>query len=365
MSWIKIFLIQSFAIVVLFFGSDYVYTNYFHTDNNQEALYRIRHNIYHHSLRPSFDGVTNWGRYSYRICTDGSGFKSDCANVNTNQKYFDIAFIGDSFTEAIGMPYEDSFVGMVSANNSDLTIANLGVSLYSPTIYRTKIQNFIDSGYIFKHIFVFVDISDIQNESQYFRDTKGNVFRVENDDLSEMSAFKRLRHYIKNNFFLFGTAYKIVKKILISDSKMFKYEDDRDIYNLRLSEWTYNSSSTGYSELGVTGSIKKAIHEMELLYEILEENNIKLSVGVYPWPAQLREMSESKNDNNLQSLIWKEFCFNRCINFIDMFPRYFQLIKNSSVKSVYQSYFINEDVHFNREGNRLIYEAISQSATLE
>ena len=41
-----------------------------------------------------------------------------------------------------------------------------------------------------------------------------------------------------------------------------------------------------------------------------------------------------------------------------MFPEYLNLIQNSSVDDVYEGYFIQGDVHYNREGNRLIYEAL-------
>ena len=164
MSWIKIFLIQASVVAILFFGCDFIYTNYFRTPTNQESIYRIKNDIFHHSLLPSFDGIGNWGGEPYRVCTDVSGFKSNCDNIFTSRTNFDIAFIGDSFTEAIGVPYEDSFVGLFDNTNPDLNVANLGVSSYSPTVYRVKIEDFIRRGYEFNHVIVFVDISDIQDE---------------------------------------------------------------------------------------------------------------------------------------------------------------------------------------------------------
>ena len=35
---------------------------------------------------------------------------------------------------------------------------------------------------------------------------------------------------------------------------------------------------------------KKAKQEMVSIYKLLKERNIKLSLGVYPWPAQLKEI---------------------------------------------------------------------------
>lgn len=363
MGWIKKLLVQFIIVICLFFTVDYIYTNYLYTTDNMESsipdnmetIYRIEHDVYHHTLLSSFDGFGDWGGQPYRVCTDGSGFKSDCTSVLTTKKNFDIAFMGDSFTEAIGMTHEESFVGMVAKENPGLDIVNLGVSSYSPTIYRTKIQNLIENGYLFEHIFVFVDISDIKDESVYFRDINGNVIRPSNSvsDHNE-PFFLRLKIYVADNFFFFKTAYLIVKRMLVKSNDNI----ERDVYHLERSEWTYNLISTAYGDLGVRGSIDKSIQEMELLYEMLEKNNIKLSVGVYPWPAQLLEMSKSNSDNNLQSSIWREFCLNKCVNFIDMFPIFSHLIDNSTVESVYQNYFIDGDVHYNKDGNSLVYETI-------
>ena len=108
----------------------------------------------------------------------------------------------------------------------------------------------------------------------------------------------------------------------------------------------------------MNGSIEKAVREMTMLHELLEGEGVKLSVGVYPWPAQIREMMLNDSDSNLQAEIWRDFCINRCAHFINMFPRYFDLVKNSSVDDVYNRYFIQGDIHYNREGNQLIYEAL-------
>ena len=355
MSWIKTFSIQVSVVVILFLGSDFIYTKYFHIPTNQESVYRIQNDIFHHSLLPSFDGIGNWGGEPYQVCTDVNGFKSDCGNIVTSRTNFDIAFIGDSFTEAIGVPYEDSFVGLFDNANPDLNVANLGVSSYAPTVYRTKIEDFIRRGYEFNHVIVFVDISDIQDESQYFKDSRGNVLHSpDGTAVFEVGLLTRVKKFLANNFALLAFVYQSVKQILIGDEGT----STPDVFVLERSEWTYNPSSNAYGELGVNGSLEKAVREMTLLHEFLEGEGVKLSVGVYPWPAQIREMMLNDNDSNLQAEIWRDFCINRCVHFINMFPRYFDLVKNSSVDDVYNRYFIQGDVHYNREGNKLIHEAL-------
>ena len=49
------------------------------------------------------------------------------------------AFLGDSFTEGLGLNYSDTFAGMLS-DYSRYEIINMGVTSYSPIIYWNKIK---------------------------------------------------------------------------------------------------------------------------------------------------------------------------------------------------------------------------------
>ena len=97
MTWIKTLFIQFSIAVTIFFGSDFIYTSYLYTPNNQVEVYRIKDDVFHHSLLPSFDGIGDWGGEAYRVFTDPNGFKSDCENIFTSNTNFDVAFIGDSY----------------------------------------------------------------------------------------------------------------------------------------------------------------------------------------------------------------------------------------------------------------------------
>ena len=126
---------------------------------------------------------------------------------------------------------------------------------------------------------------------------------------------------------------------------------------MQRSRWTYDSQSEGYGELGVQGGIDKALDYMNRLHDLLERHGIRLSVGVYPWPAQLKEL-ENSSAVNLQSRIWQEFCLDKCEYFIDLFPKFAELVANKGAESVYHDYYIAGDVHFNEKGNALIFTAL-------
>lgn len=345
----KIFVLVNiiFISVILIFICDYFYSKFF-----LKQKLRISHEIFHHTLADSFEGQQIWGNKLYKVCTDKSGFKSSCNDISSYEKNFDIAFIGDSFTEAVGMTYENSFVGMIANNYSQLKIVNLAVSSYSPSIYYSKIKWLLDEGYTFKHIYVFVDISDIQDESIYIRNEKDIVTKMK--FINEKKSFA-LKKFLKENLKLSYNLYTNIKyyfftpKIDVAKSWVFTWNR---------SKWTSNFELTGYGDLGVKKSIDKALNEMNQLYNLLKLNNINLSIAVYPWPSQLVEIKNNLDGVNLQTKIWKDFCIDKCKNFIDIFDNYRNLLRDSKVEEVYKRYFIDQDIHFNQQGNDLIFKVL-------
>ncbi len=135
--------------------------------NNAERGVRIKHPVYHHTLAANYDGFARWGNKSeYRFCTNNDGLKVKCGAIN-NDKSYDIGFLGDSFTEGVSLPYEKTFVGLIAEKFPEKKIANLAVASYSPTIYYLKLVDFLNKGYQFKELVVYVDIGDIRDEANY------------------------------------------------------------------------------------------------------------------------------------------------------------------------------------------------------
>ena len=89
-------------------------------------------------------------------------------------------------------------------------IANLAVSSYSTSIYLTKIKKLLKDGYNFKEIIIFIDLSDltddtlcyevIENQKVVRRSTFLNCFDNFNSKESKLNNF--LSFEIFNNSFL-------------------------------------------------------------------------------------------------------------------------------------------------------------------
>ena len=358
---IKSFFVPTLITLLLYSAVDFIFgailLNMLNDPIAIERVYRNTNSYYHHTLAKNFSGEGSWGSARYNICTNEFGFKDSCSSKADANKNFDIGFIGDSFTEGIGLPYEDTFVGQIASEYPNLRIANLGVGSYSPSIYLAKIQKLLDEGFSFKEIVVYVDISDIQDEATSYIYQNEKVFDMNPSNglpIINNSSIDEFKINLKSFFPLtYHSLYLIKGKLKspppITSSKEIVSWDYFNI-NYERSNWTYNLSSNGYGSIGVKGGIDKSIKLMDNLYQILSDNNTSLSIGVYPWPGQLLYDSE----DSIQVKIWKDFCKNKCNNFYNLFPVFFQYFEKYGSDIAMKKLFISRDVHFNSNGMSLV-----------
>ena len=317
-----------------------------------ERLIRIDHKIYHHTLRENvkYDKAPSFNNY-YTLCTDNHGFKYKCGAIRN--KEFEIAFLGDSFVEGVSLNYEKTFVGIFE-KNKNISVANLGVTSYAPNIYLSKVKYLLDNEFKFKHLIVFVDISDVYDDNTFYKLNKDFSISERN---SKEKSLKR-RKFLRYNFPLTNYYMFVVKMNNRLNKEVPPLNSKKPIFNERASNkamWTYKSEE---DLIGYQGSVTKTqsemIYAMTELYELLKENNIKLSLAVYPWPQQL----EFDDENSKHVKMWKNFCLNKCAKFIDFFPYFFEEKKRTSYLDVFKKYYFWNDVHFNAEGNKVIAERL-------
>ena len=91
---------------------------------------------------------------------------------------------------------------------------------------------------------------------------------------------------------------------------------------------------------------------MNKLLSLLKENNIKMTLAVYPWPDQIYY----DNASSKQVTHWKTWAQNNHIQFIDHFKDFFKIKESIDAKNIIEKYYVPGDVHFNGKGNSLIAE---------
>ena len=105
-----------------------------------------------------------------------------------------------------------TFVGIISSNLVDKKIANLSAASYSPSIYYSKINHLLSQGYKFKEIIVFMDITELRNETV--------CYRLKNDRVLERKTYKECFPQSKTKgklTYMLGTSKKFACSELVSN----------------------------------------------------------------------------------------------------------------------------------------------------
>jgi len=76
------------------------------------SKFRVAHPVYGHTFRPNYEGDEHQRRHEPRS-TVAAGRKR-------------VLFVGDSFTEGVGVPYEGTFVGRFGSAFPNLDVLNAG-----------------------------------------------------------------------------------------------------------------------------------------------------------------------------------------------------------------------------------------------
>lgn len=330
------------------------------------GIYHTRSKFYDHDLIAKNCVRILWRAGIYAVYTNSLGFIDKTArDVPLISNKHRIVFIGDSFTEGMGLEYGYTFVGLIDAglSKNGIEVLNAGVFSYSPIIYWRKVKYLIeDIGLKFDQLVVFLDISDAYDEAMcYCLDESGNVVYhaalpsdygpVENERYYAV-LLKRLKTSIRDNSILVYTAYATLHKIndMISariSSGKNKLHQEEFVRDNKKGSWTVDNKL--YQEYGQQGLRKMQLY-MDKLYVLLKKNNIKLTVAVYPWPTQIIH-----NDlNSIQVTFWEEWCLRHDVNFINYFPFFVIGKTEKDRKQIVGKYFFENDVHWNKEGHRLI-----------
>jgi hypothetical protein len=325
--------------------------------------FRIRHPIFDHTLKPMFSGTDHWLSAVHPLFTNSLGFKdAGTREVPLVADRRRIVFIGDSFVEGLGLPFDETFVGRFAAAFPEIDVLNAGVSSYSPSVYYEKLKYYLDSGLHFDEAIVYIDISDIQDEAfSYVYDSRGVLHSTPLGDVVVRPGDEKCTLEAVNGklwwervFYLadFVNQVMVTRRYLslVERASLQDLQASKLVYakDLDRSAWTYDATVGCYGTLGVEGGVDKAKHQMDRLYEELSKRGIPLSVGVYPWAQQLLYDAEESR----QVKIWRDWCSGKCRRFFNHFPAFFRYKERNP--EFIRSLFTWGDFHYNGAGDKLL-----------
>jgi len=356
--------------LVIFLALDFSYSSLFYNPSDSPSA-RVQNDIYHHGFLPNFAGIEKWGGHQYWMYTNSLGFKDGSARaIPLSSDSRRVLVIGDSFTESVGMSFDNSFVGML--HNAGQTAArktqflNAGVSGYSPTVFLRKINFILESGLRFDEVLVALDAGEVPREAtMYFcLDTfAGYRSHCGQDYHAELpvpvTTTKTWIAQVQRRFTLTNSTRILIKNAVLDwqDADRAAAVLPRVLERSITTGWPTTGSGLDQKlmPLGVEGGIKRAQLNMQLLADLLASRGIPLTVSVHPWPIQL-----AHDDRHSRAVeIWRPFCAKNCKQLIDVFPAFFAY-KDMHPEDWYQRLFIIGDVHYSAEGNRVMFRELAK-----
>tara|TARA_Y100000590_G_scaffold46748_1_gene49510 strand:- start:2220 stop:3371 length:1152 start_codon:yes stop_codon:yes gene_type:complete len=336
--------------------------------------HRIKSYYYHHDLRPMASFYDQWGYEKYEIFTNNLGFK-DKYNRKVKFKEKNILFIGDSFTEGVGLKYEDTVVGIIDKNlklnSKDIEVLNAGVQSYSTDIYLSKIYHLLERKKMpITDIVLIVSGGDFFDDSFKYLDLDKNYILDHTDQKNKYVI--QLINFYKSNTLIYQFISRITPpKVIPEIIKSFFKKNNHLDYNLKeknlkktsnekllklnflnLKDYNYFFSETEFNKWGKQ-AIDKSMGNLKKIKKITSKYNINLNVLYIYEPILILKQPNKDVINYIISSFKKiednNFQFYTIKNYLNGFENNFEAYKNL--------FFIG-DIHWNKKGNQSVAKEI-------
>jgi len=302
-----------------------------------EREYRISVQPYHHGLASNVDMLGVWGGKRYPVRTNNLGFRDAQVRVvplrSTSPR---VVVIGDSFTEGLGVPYADTYAGLLDRYlaGRDIQLLNAGVMSYAPSIYYRKLRYLLeDVGLRFDYVVVAIDLSDIGDEARLYRmdSTEQVVSRPASESGENLRT--RFASFANDHSLLLHVIHRLRVAAYVGRSDPSRYSD-----------WT--NDPRAYREYGAEG-LKLALDRMNRLEALLRRHGIGLAIVVYPYPGEVAR----RDSASLQVRVWRHWAGDHTVPFFNLFPAF---LSYGPAPAAIRDNFIAHDVHWNARGHQLV-----------
>jgi hypothetical protein len=304
-----------------------------------ERRYRIAHADFHHGLAPGFSGNGHWGPRRYPIVTNSLGFRDATPRtVSPQASGRRVLFIGDSFTEGIGVAWDDTFVGRLQRQLAagGVEVLNAAAVSYAPILYRRKVEHLVeDVGLQFERLVVCIDVSDPYDEMErYVTDVDGNVA-----DRQSGGPEDALKRFIQDHTLMLNVVSAGIRAWRHGSSSPFGRPQ---------SAWTADPGL--FERVGRPG-LERATEHMDALRALLCARGTAMTVVVYPWPDQIAR----RERDCVHVAHWRDWAAAHGVDFVDAFPAF---LDAGEAAQVIERCFIPGDVHWNEQGHARMAEVL-------
>ncbi len=336
--------------------------------------HRIKSFYYHHDLRPMSSFFDQWGYEKYQIYTNNLGFK-DQKNRIVQFKDRNILFIGDSFTEGVGIKYEDTFVGLIDSElknkYKDVEVLNAGVQSYSTSIYLSKIHYLLNQKNLpITDIIIVISGGDIFDDAYKYLDVDENFILDHVDHKNKIII--NIINFFKSNTLIYQIISRITPprviptlfKSVLTEKNTVDYntrenelnkisnEEISEMSFLYLKDYNYFFSNDEFLNWG-RDAIDKSVRNLKKIIKITDSKNINLNIlYLYEPVIILRE----PNKNSLNYLVDNLKSLEKNNVKVFMLNEYYKDYDDKY--KVYKDMFFINDIHLNKKGNKAVAEEI-------
>ncbi len=374
----KVFFITACLVVniaVIFaIGEIYARTKHGETLSfkSREARYRRADFELHHSLIPNSRGRSVTKEWDVPYSINSLGLRDKEYPVRKDKGAYRILVIGDSFAEGYGVKAEDSFAKVLERklNGSlpggrEYEVINCGVASYSPLLEYLFLKK---RGLALKPdmVILFYDFADLKDDYEYEMTT----FYASGGTPLASVPYKRVRAYgsgplerflVRHSMFYLYLENRI-NKVLFKFSDIAGEMPDMEEIDRFIAFRQGEDNEKKVLELW-----ERSRGYLQMIYGILEENDIKLVIASYPYAIEVseKEWSEGRTLNGFERDVvygepavagyLQEFAGERGISFIDLYPDF----RESGKYPLYYAF----DGHFNANGHSLVAESLFRELT--
>ena len=278
------------------------------------------------------------GEYEgHQVYYDEFGYRVNSKNFSyTDDSNRRIAFLGDGFTEANPVSWNQSFIGLIEMEKQNLVVRNFGVAGYSPYIYLVQLQNEVK---LFQPTDVVVQIL----ENDFYEDRKYSQ-RANSKELSEIKIIKGVVN--RNESLVKILRYSYLARLLrnVQQKFMFKFLDPvRD----KSEDFLLNEQSS------ITKTGKEKTYEAILLLKDLSKM-INAQIFFFVVPNKELAMQNQCCESDSLSAEFREFSESNDLDFIDLAEVFGKYPEQSKL-------FFDNDGHFTPLGHSITAKAISKN----
>ena len=294
-----------------------------------------------HHLHPKnyeFTAYHPSGEYKgHQIYYDEFGYRVSSKNFSyTNDSNRRIAFLGDGFTEANPVSWNQSFIGLIEMEKQNLVVRNFGVAGYSPYIYLVQLKNEVK---LFQPTDVVIQIleNDFYDDRKYSQRANSKRLSEVKSVSGDVSKKKTLVKILRYSY-LARLLRKVQQKI------MFKFLNP--VRN-KSEDFLLNEQSS----ITKTGK-EKTYEAILLLKDLAKMTNAQIFFFVVP-NKELAMQNQCCESDSLAAE-FREFSESNNLNLIDL-PEVFGKHPEQS------KLFFEKDGHFTPLGHSITAKAISKT----